>query len=72
MASFAYIFLFLVAIGQVLRTPLHLQPARVTANNSHLLTWWHGTGEINRHSPVADDNVRHSGRYSVQVSTAHS
>lgn len=61
MRSAAYFFTFSVAF--------QLAQAAVTANNSQLLTWWHNTGEINTQTPVADDNVRQSGLYSVQVRT---
>ncbi|KAK9238094.1 dextranase [Lipomyces kononenkoae] len=41
-------------------------------NNTHcgtdICTWWHGTGEINRDTPVLPGNVRQSHRYAVQVS----
>jgi hypothetical protein len=44
--------------------------ANCTANLPFLKTWWHATGEINTQTPVADDNVRQSHLYSVQVGPA--
>ncbi|KAJ5382554.1 hypothetical protein N7517_000465 [Penicillium concentricum] len=41
----------------------------ITASGEDLQTWWHTTGVINTNSPVADESVRQSHKYSVQVST---
>ena len=37
--------------------------------NSLLHTWWHNNSEYNDHLPVADDHVRVSTIYHVQIST---
>ncbi|MCJ1447129.1 MAG: hypothetical protein MMC23_007638 [Stictis urceolatum] len=43
------------------------QAANNTADSDTLKTWWHSSGEINTRTPVANDNVRQSHLYSVQV-----
>ncbi|MEV0173110.1 family 49 glycosyl hydrolase [Streptomyces sp. NPDC050803] len=40
-----------------------------TAHSAQLRTWWHDNHEFNTTSPVADDKVRRSSFYDVQVAT---
>ncbi|MEU0233374.1 MULTISPECIES: family 49 glycosyl hydrolase [unclassified Streptomyces] len=41
-----------------------------TADSPQLKTWWHDNHEFNTTSPVANDKVRRSSFYDVQVATA--
>ncbi|MFD6126463.1 hypothetical protein, partial [Streptomyces hydrogenans] len=41
-----------------------------TADSPQLKTWWHDNHEFNTSSPVANDKVRRSSFYDVQVATA--
>lgn len=40
-----------------------------TADTPDLKTWWHNSGEINTETAVADENVRQSRLYSIQVAS---
>ncbi|CAM5323173.1 hypothetical protein SGLAM104S_03529 [Streptomyces glaucescens] len=44
--------------------------AVTTADSAQLKTWWHDNHEYNTTSPVANDKVRRSSFYDVQVATA--
>jgi Glycosyl hydrolase family 49 N-terminal Ig-like domain/Glycosyl hydrolase family 49/Beta solenoid repeat from Dextranase/Isopullulanase beta-solenoid repeat len=61
MMSFAFTLLFLLLLQR-------LTLGALTSNSTSLLTWWHDTGVVNANSTIADDSVRQSGLYSVQVS----
>lgn len=41
-----------------------------TADSEQLRTWWHDNYELNTDGPVADDTVRRSSFYDVQVAPA--
>ncbi|MCE3251513.1 MAG: Dextranase [Cellvibrio sp.] len=43
--------------------------AQQTVDNASLQTWWHANYEINSTTPVAQEKVRRSSFYDVQVST---
>ncbi|KAJ5649619.1 uncharacterized protein N7484_003342 [Penicillium longicatenatum] len=43
-----------------------------TADSNDLKSWWHEAGVIDPHGPIADDSVRQSHLYSVQVASAGS
>ncbi|KAK2759786.1 hypothetical protein FQN54_002520 [Arachnomyces sp. PD_36] len=41
-----------------------------TADSANLKTWWHISGEINTETAVANENVRQSHLYSIQVASS--
>lgn len=43
--------------------------AETTINNANLTTWWHASHSLNASTPVADNAVRRSTFYDVEVST---
>lgn len=53
--------------------PTHLSSRQAagnrTADTPELKTWWHNSGEINTQTAVADENVRQSRLYSIQVAS---
>lgn len=65
-----------IALGAVIlfSSPAFAAYIRQTNNVTHcgsdFCTWWHGSGEINRDTPVQPGNVRQSHKYSVQVSSS--
>lgn len=56
------------------RDPSHLisrqSAGNRTADSAELKTWWHNSGEINTETAVADENVRQSHLYSIQVASS--
>lgn len=46
-----------------------VQAQTITSNSCALYTWWHNKHELNAFTPVADDAVRRSTFYTVQVGT---